>query len=357
MSWSSIASVSRKLAVDSSIQSRLQEQEWARDEAEAREAHANQPVAEGWRRMELNGKFFYLHTSGRRQQRRPVPDPDLLLGWLKLESESRPGSFFYFHEKTRKTLDRPPRLEDDMPAGWVRRESRSEPGTFFHVHIQTGLVQLGMPCEGPLEAAVVAPQPCSSRRPAAPLPRRALLARVVPRPAAPGRRPRLCRPAWGGPRGTRGRRGPGAGGPASLGRRCCRRPRWRPPRWPPRPAAARCSRRPAPPRGARDLPVFRRIAAAAATEETARTNTVWVIEGSQRYPVQWLPTDTVDDFKARIYAAINVTAARQEIVNAQKVTLAEGTLMQDYAGSDGTLKNLWLKVQKDTKDRQRRTTR
>lgn len=79
-------------------------------------------------------------------------------------------------------------------------------------------------------------------------------------------------------------------------------------------------------------------------------NTVWVIEGSQRYPVQWLPSDTVDDFKARIEEAINVTAGRQEIVNAQKVELEEGTLMQDYASNDGTLKNLWLKVLRDAED-------
>lgn len=102
-----------------------------------------------------------------------------------------------------------------------------------------------------------------------------------------------------------------------------------------------CATRPA--RGSRALAfqATRRLAASGGGETSS--DTVWVIRASSRYPVQWAPTDTVDELKARVEEATGVPPERQELITAERASLEIGTRLQEYVPSSGDLRNLWLK--------------
>lgn len=114
---------------------------------------AGQPLSRGWRRMvnEKSKEVFFLHESGRRERRRPVPDSDLPAGWLKLEQQSNPGQFIYQHFASRRLQLHRPLPQEDMPEGWERLASQKDPNKVFFLHRASGVVQLGRPCDGPPE--------------------------------------------------------------------------------------------------------------------------------------------------------------------------------------------------------------
>lgn len=135
------------------IDDRLWEQQWQEQRQQVQEASTAESLPPGWRRMEngTDGEVFYLHESGQRDRRRPVPDPDLLPGWVKLACQSRPGEFIYFNFHERRTLLSRPTAQDILPPGWKCQKSTQEPGAVFYIHTATGRRQKGIPCEGSLE--------------------------------------------------------------------------------------------------------------------------------------------------------------------------------------------------------------
>jgi len=120
----------------------------------------------GWRKF-TNGKtneVFYLHESGQRERRRPIPDSKLPDGWVKFECESKKEEWLYYHVLSRKTLSRPPGPHDVLPPGWISMRSRSDPKVVYYLHKDTGTRQKGFPCPGVPETLPVEWEKVASSR-------------------------------------------------------------------------------------------------------------------------------------------------------------------------------------------------
>lgn len=93
-----------------------------------------------------------------------------------------------------------------------------------------------------------------------------------------------------------------------------------------------------------------RIAASAAAQEEGGSNTVTVIEGTTRYPVEWRTDESVDAFKSRIAEATGNDAKKLQILTADKKQMKLGTQMKEYTSSNGALGSVWLKVMEREED-------
>ena len=60
--------------------------------------------------------------------------------WVRLESRSNPGCYFYHNAKEGKTLKEPPEC-----SGWIKKESIRTPGCFYNLHIETCTLRLMRP--------------------------------------------------------------------------------------------------------------------------------------------------------------------------------------------------------------------
>ena len=81
------------------IDNRLWEQKQQSEEKAKQAARDDEVLPPGWCRMEVGCRreSVYLHESGYRDKRRPVPDASLPVAWTKLEEKSQPESFSYVH--------------------------------------------------------------------------------------------------------------------------------------------------------------------------------------------------------------------------------------------------------------------
>ena len=59
-------------------------------------------------------------------------------GWVRVESRSYPGVFYYWHEKNGETSAEPPKP-------WILRESLTMRGHFYYWNPQTGETSVGKP--------------------------------------------------------------------------------------------------------------------------------------------------------------------------------------------------------------------
>lgn len=137
--------------LDRSITQKLRNQNLQSELQSMKEATENEALPPGWRRMIApDGSFMYMHQTGQVENRKPIPDKDLLEGWTKFEREGRVGQFVYYHAKNRTTIFTRP-ANDELPAGWIEMTSKREKNKKYFLHKATGTVQLGRPCPGPPE--------------------------------------------------------------------------------------------------------------------------------------------------------------------------------------------------------------
>jgi hypothetical protein len=140
-------------AMKTQIDLRLMLQEQRRKDQSNEEAHSTEALAPGWRTIvqtDAKGKKVncYLHVAtGQPLLTRPIPDPDLPEGWVKLEPSSKVG-IQYFHVATNTMTGTRPGKHIELPAGWVERLDNDQ---VFYVHEPTGKAQFGKPCDGPPE--------------------------------------------------------------------------------------------------------------------------------------------------------------------------------------------------------------
>eukprot|EP00397_Hematodinium_sp_SG-2012_P010833 GEMP01010959.1.p1 GENE.GEMP01010959.1~~GEMP01010959.1.p1 ORF type:complete len:686 (+),score=117.76 GEMP01010959.1:876-2933(+) len=70
-------------------------------------------------------------------------------GWVKKESRSCPGAFYYHNQRLNKVqIEHPARAEmDGLPPGWKKVESKSKPGQFYYYDSNTSTSHLELPSE------------------------------------------------------------------------------------------------------------------------------------------------------------------------------------------------------------------
>lgn len=126
-----------------------------------------------WKRMESKSKpgtFYYFNSrTGQNESKPPVVDPP----WKLCQSKSRAGQHYYFNEVTGANTPDPPnsarpaggekrpatnggvqdnkrmKVEEGLPADWEKKESDTHKGKFYYVNVKTGKTSWTKP--GPWE--------------------------------------------------------------------------------------------------------------------------------------------------------------------------------------------------------------